>query len=178
MMMLSRVIRNLVIILFVLALIAGVAFYILRDQQQRTSALASDAVTFAVATAIRDALFSATRTAEADIPHFRVVTLQPNEFLLDVAQRHDTTVEVLRMANSIRADVEAAQGGEVIIVPEGVQELNPPRRFITYTAITGDTLVAVAARFAVPESILREDNPILAQRGINPGDIIFIGELL
>jgi hypothetical protein len=177
-MVLSRIIRNVVLILFVLALIGGVAFYILRDQQQRAASLASDAVTYAVATAIRDALFTATRTAEADVLHYRVITLQPNEFLLDVAQRYNTTVEVLRMANSIRADVEAAQGGEVIIVPQGVQELNPPRRFTTYTAISGDTLVGVATRFAIPESILREDNPILAERGVNPGDIIFIGELL
>jgi hypothetical protein len=68
--------------------------------------------------------------------------------------------------------------GETIIVPEGVQILEPPRRFELYLAVVGETLEAVAIRFNVRQDILEEDNPILAQRGVVPGDVVFIPILL
>jgi LysM repeat protein len=135
-------------------------------------------VTLAVGTAVSGALFDATRTAEADIPHYRQVELAAGELLLNVARRYNTTVEVLRMANQLREDVDAATGGEIIVVPQGVQRLDPPRSFQTYVAVDGDSLTILSIKFDVPIDVLQMDNPILAQRGINPGDIVFIAELL
>lgn len=173
-----RLIRNLFLLLFIAAVFGGVGYYVYTQDRQQQSNVYDLSVTLAVGTAVSNALFSATRTAEADIPHYRQVALAPGELLLDVAQRYNTSVTVLRMANRLREDVDAAAGGEVIIVPQGVERLDPPRSLKAYVAADGDSLAALSIRFDVPMDVLQTDNPILAQRGINPGDVVFIAELL
>ncbi len=60
-----------------------------------------------------------------------------------------------------------------------MKQLDPPRRFKKpYKAQKGDELAAIAARNGITLQILEQDNPILAKRGLNPGDIVFIPELL
>jgi LysM repeat protein len=172
-----RFLRNLFLLLFIAALFVAVGYYIQRGTTEKNTQLYDERVTLAVQTAIYGALFDATRTLEADLPHYRLLVVTSNESLLDVALRYGTTVDVLRMANNLLPTVDFGDGGQ-LIVPEGVQILNPPRRFTAYTAVNGDTLPQLAARHDIALDILEADNPILTRRGIIAGDIVFIPELL
>jgi hypothetical protein len=176
-MKMRRLIRTLLTLILVIAAFSGVGYYVWKDSRNKTIENYNRNVTLAVETAIWSALYDATRTMEAPQRHYRLITLGENEPLLDVALRYNTTVEVLRMANNLLPTVDSGSG-ETIIVPEGVQILEPPRRFELYLAVVGETLEAVAIRFNVRQDILEEDNPILAQRGVVPGDVVFIPILL
>ncbi len=177
-MRLRRFIRNLLILLLVAAIFAAVAYYIYREDRIRRIETMYTIITQQVSTAIKGALYNATRTAEADQPHYILLKVETNETLLDVAQKYDTTIDVIRMANNLLPTVDYGNGTE-IIVPRGIKVLNPPRRFKQpYIAQTGDELTGIAARNNISLDILELDNPILAKRGLNPGDIVFIAELL
>jgi LysM domain-containing protein len=175
--MIARFVRFVLILILVAAVFAGVAFYIITDDYNRRLDKFNFSVTLAIRTAVSGALFDATRTAESPIPHYRLITLGQNEFLADVAVQYHTTVDVLRMANALAPTVESGSG-EQIVVPEGVSDLNPPRRLTFITAGDTDTLETIASTYQIPLHLLEEDNPILAQRGIIPGDIVFIAHLL
>lgn len=177
-MRLRRFIRNLLILLLVAAIFAAVSYYIYLDSQKKRIALGYDLVTQAVSTAIQEALYNATRTAEADEPHYIVLKVGPNDALLTIAEQYDTTIDVLRMANNLLPNVDFGDGTE-IVVTRGVKQLDPPRRFKKpYIAQRGDDLASIASRNNIDEKILAVDNPMLAKRGVNPGDIVFIPELL
>lgn len=177
-MRLRRFIRNLLVLLLVAAIFAAVAYYIYKNDRINRIETMYSIITQQVSTAIKDALYNATRTAEADQPHYVLVKVEKSETLLDVAKKYDTTIDVLRMANNLLPNVDYGDGTE-IVVPRGVQQLIPPRRFKKpYIAQTGDELTAIAARNNITLEILALDNPILAKRGLNPGDIVFIPELL
>lgn len=176
-MKMRRLIRTLLTLILVVAAFGGVAYYVWNDSRDKTIENYDRNVTLAVETAIWSALYDATRTVESPQRHYRLIRLGENEPLLDVALRYNTTVEVLRMANNLLPTVDSGSG-ETIIVPEGVQDLRPPRRFELYTGIAGDTFEVLAIRFNVQQDILEEDNPILVQRGIAPGDVVFIPILL
>jgi LysM repeat protein len=172
-----RFLRNFFILILIAALFGIIGFYIVTDMRQQVEAEYYFRTTLAVETAIARTLFDATRTAEADLPQYRVVEMGDGEPLLDVAARFNTTVEVLRMANRLLPNVDAGFGQE-IIVPVGVQELDPPRSLQVYVASDGDNLNSLADRFGVPLDLLQQDNPVLTERGIIPGDQVFIAELL
>lgn len=177
-MLLRRVIRNLLILALVIAIFAAVGNYILQGDRERRIEIMNGLVTQAVSTAIKDALFNATRTAEADQPHYIVVNVAADVTLLSVAEQYNTTIDVLRMANNLLPDVDYGNGTD-IIVPRDIQQLIPPRRFKKpYYAQTGDTLSSIASINGIQLEVLEIDNPILAQRGVNPNDIVFIPELL
>lgn len=172
-----RFLRNLLLLLLIVAIFAAVGFYIYDGNRLKTEQLYNERVTLQVETAVYAALYNATRTLEADLRHYRLIEVTSSESLLDVALRYDTTIEVLRMANNLLPIVDYGDGSK-LIVPEGVKILNPPRRLVAYTAVEGDTLPQLSGRFDVGLDILQLDNPILARRGIIPGDIVFIPELL
>jgi hypothetical protein len=174
-----RFVRNLLLLIVIAAIFGALGYYVYTQDSVKREETYALKVALARETAVYGALFDATRTAEADLPHYRLVTLSAGELLADVAKRYNTSVEVLRMANKFREDVDAAQGGETIIVPEDVQRLDPPRSFQKpYIAIAGETLEILANRYAVPLNILQLDNPVLTRRGVIPGDVVFIAELL
>lgn len=174
----GRSIRFLFTLLLVILVFAGVGYFITKSINAEAVRQYNSNVDRAIETAVRYALYDATRTAEAPISHYRVITLGPNEFLADVAVQYNTTIEVLRMANNLLPTVDTGDGQQ-IIVPENIQRLDPPRRFLPpYTTVDGDTLDAIAGRYGVTLDILIKDNPILAERGLIPGDIVFIPELL
>ncbi len=81
------------------------------------------------------------------------------------------------MANGLAPDVQTGSGVE-IIVPEGVQLLDPPRRLQVIPAAPGDTLSSLAQRYRIPLEIVEMDNPVLAQRQLHDGDTVFIATLL
>lgn len=173
-----RFLRNLLVVLLVASIFAAVGYYIYRGDREQRIKIYNGLVTQAVATAVQDALFNATRTAEAGQPHYILLKVAPTDSLLSVAEKYNTTIDVLRMANNLLPTVDFGDGSEIII-PVGVKLLNPPRRFKKpYYAVKGDELSAIAARNGITLDILEIDNPILAQRGITPGDIVFIPELL
>jgi LysM repeat protein len=177
-MLFRRFLRNLLILLLVAAIFASVSYYIYLDSQKKRIALSHDLVTQAVSTAIQDALYNATRTAEADEPHYITLKVGPTDSLLAIAEQYDTTIDVLRMANNLLPTVDFGDGSEIIIT-RGVKQLIPPRRFKKpYIAQTGDDLASIAARNNIDEKILAMDNPTLAKRDLNPGDKVFIPELL
>lgn len=167
--------------LFILALVIGV-FAIVAIGIQATEGTerqkAIDAqVTRAIETAIAARLFEATRTVEVPLPQYRLVTLNQSQSLLSVAQQYNTTIEVLRMANQLLPTVDFGTG-ETIIVPEGVEFLEPPRSFTIYIAIAGDSLNALAAINDITIEQMQIDNPVLARRELIPGDTVFIPHLL
>jgi hypothetical protein len=177
-MLLRRFIRNLLILLLVASIFAAVGYYIYRGDYNTRLKIYNDSVTHAVQTAIKDTLYNATRTLEANQPHYIVVKAAPEDSLLAIAKEYDTTIDVIRMANNLLPTVDFGDGSEIII-PRGVTQLIPPRRFKKpYYAVAGDDLTAIAARNGISEDILALDNPILAKRGVTPGDLVFIPELL
>ncbi len=174
-----RFIRTLFVLALVTAIISAVSMYIIDGENKKGELAYNDSVTRAVQTAVSDSLNNATRTLETSQSHYRLVVVSSEESLLDVAVRWDTTVEALRMANGLLATVDFGDGSE-IIVPQGVQALDPPRTFPKpiYRAQAGDTFEQLAAINGIPVEILLEDNPVLAQRELLPGDLVFIARLL
>ncbi|MBI5670560.1 MAG: LysM peptidoglycan-binding domain-containing protein [Chloroflexi bacterium] len=168
-----RWLRQLVLLLLVVAVFAGLALLMLSEDKKRQQEAYRLRVTMEVQTAVAYALYDATRTAESSLSHYRLVRVAPDEALADVAARYNTTLDVVRMANGLLPDVEFGNG-EAVIIPEGVQFLNPPRRFQLHTALVGDTLDALSKFYDVPLDLLKQDNPVLASRGLIPGDIVFI----
>ncbi len=145
-MLLRRFIRNLLILLLVVSIFAAVGYYIYRGDYNDRVKFYNANFTQAVSTAIQDALYDATRTLEADQPHYIVLKVGPNESLLALAQQYDTTIDVLRMANNLLPSVDYGDGTDIII-PRGITQLVPPRRFKKpYIAQKGDELSAIAAR--------------------------------
>jgi hypothetical protein len=175
--MFYRFIRNLLILTVVAATIAAVAYFILTGDNERVRTLYYAQVTNSVATAVAGALNDATRTAEAPLRQYRYIPIVEGQTLEEVADRYATTVEAIRMVNGLAPDVVVGDGSSIII-PEGASAMLPARKLSIYTAIDTDTLEALALRFDVPLEILVMDNPVLAQRGIIPGDIVFIPEIL
>lgn len=169
--------RILITIGIVAGVIAGVAYFINNNTYQTARELYYRQATIAVSTAIAGALFDATRTAEAPLPQFRLVRPAAGESLAALAERYDTTLEAIQMANALAADVTTG-GDQNIVVPAGVQTLDPPRRLTPYTARAGDTLADLAESNRVPLELLEADNPVLARRGLLPGDVVFIAVLL
>ena len=167
--------------LFVLALVIGVfaivAYGIQTSENVDREKEIDAQVTRAIETAIAARLFEATRTVEVPLPQYRLVTLTEGEALLEVAERYRTTIEVIRMANQLLPTVDFGTG-ETIVVPEGVQILEPPRSFTVYTAIADDTLSALATLNDVTIEQMQIDNPVLAGRELIPGDTVFIPRLL
>ncbi|MBA3873868.1 MAG: LysM peptidoglycan-binding domain-containing protein [Anaerolineae bacterium] len=177
-MLLRRFVRNLLILLLVAAIFSAVGYYIYRSDHDSRINIYNARLTQGISTAVQDALYNATRTLEADQPHYILLQVGPNDSLASIAKQYDTTVDVLRMANNLLPNVDYGDGSEIVI-PRGVTQLVPPRRFKKpYRAQKGDELSAIAARNDISEEILALDNPILAKRGLNPGDIVFIPELL
>ena len=177
-MLLRRFIRNVLILLLVASIFGAVAYYIYQGDRDTRIKIYNGNLTQAVATAIQDTLFNATRTLEADQPHYIVLKVGSNDSLLAIAKQYDTTIDVLRTANNLLPNVDFGDGSEIVI-PRGISQLVPPRRFKKpYKAQAGDELSAIAARNDISEEILAMDNPILAKRGLTPGDIVFIPELL
>jgi len=169
--------RILIILLVVAAIIGAIYYAIQQDNRNRTIQLYNRQVTAAVETAIANALYGATRTVEAPLPQYRYVTVSAEETLESVAERYGTTVETIREVNGLSAEVQTGDGTQ-LVVPEGILELNPPRRLRAYMGRAGDTLDSLAVENNVPLDILQTDNPILKDRGISPGDIVFIATLL
>jgi len=175
--MIRRFIRFVLILILLAVIFGGVGYYIITDDIHRRTEKYNLSVTLAIETAISSALNDATRTAEDAIPHYRLITLGENEFLADVAVQYNTNADVLRMANGLAPDVVSGSGQQ-IVVPEGVQILTPPRRLKWVTAVDGDTLQSIAAHNNLSLDIIQMDNPILVQRGVLPGDIVFVAQLL
>lgn len=176
--MFFRWLRRLVLIALVAAIFGALAYAITVNQNAEKRKFYDMSVTLAVETAIAGALFDATRTAEGPLPQYRVITLGQDEALADVARQYNTSVDVLRMANGLRSDVEYGSG-VALIVPQNVTNLDPPRSFEIRVAVQGDTLFSIANAYNVPLDLLEQDNPVLAARGhLLPGDRIFIPRLL
>lgn len=172
-----RWVRRLFILALVIGVFAGVGWWINQGFRDDITKAYYAEVTTAIDTAIAVRLNDATRTAEAPLPQYRLVTVANGEALLDVAQKYHTTVEVLRMANQLQSTVDFGNG-KPIVVPEGVQVLDPPRWFRHIEAQPNDTLDAIAAVNDITLEQLQQDNPVLAGRGLLPGDIVFIPQLL
>lgn len=175
--MMFRWVRRLLILALVLAAFVAVALFGSQIEKERAQGQYDLLVTLEIETAIANALNNATRAAEVELPQYRVITLGENESLEEVALLYNTTVDALRMANGLLPEVTHGSG-EQLIVTEGVSRLEPPRRLSVYTAVAGDTLSTLASSFDVPLEVLEIDNPILARRGLIPGDTVFIAEVL
>lgn len=163
-------------VMLVLAVIAGVGYLIMTNNNERSLQLYNRAVTAAIETAIGQALNEATRTAEAPLLQYQVVQLGEGENLEQVARRFNTTLEVIQMANGLAPEVVSGNG-ERIVVPVAVRELDPPRRLRIYTARLGDSLISLSQGNNIPLTLLERDNPPLVNRDLMPGDIIFIAEV-
>lgn len=175
--MLYRFIRNVLILIMVVSVVGAVTFFVLTGDEERIKQLYNEQSTSVVQTAIAAALFDATRTVEGRLPQYRVVVVEDGESLESVAERYGTSADAIRMVNGLPPEVQSGDGGTVI-VPEGVTEMIPARKLILYEAIAGDTLEIIAFKFDIQVELLMIDNPVLAQRGIIPGDTVFVPEVL
>src|SRR6185369_16941956 len=124
-MRLRRFIRNLLILLLVVSIFAAVGYYISQDNYKQRLNIFNDNMTQAISTAIQDALYNATRTLEANQPHYIVLKVGTTDSLLAIAKQYDTTIDVIRMANNLLPNVDFGDGSEIII-PRGVTQLDPP----------------------------------------------------
>jgi hypothetical protein len=166
--------RLLLTIIVVIAITGAVFYYIsLRDYEAGIERFYLQ-VTAAVATKVQETLYTVTRTAEAPGNMFQLVQLGQNEDLDQLARRYGTTLEILQLVNGIAPDVTTGNG-ETIVMPIGMQELEPLRRITVHRVQAGDTLLSISERYIVPLELLERDNPMLAQRKLVPGDIVFVG---
>jgi LysM repeat protein len=147
------------------------------DNEATVGALYNVQLTVAVGTAVSDALNDATRTAEAPQRQYRYLVVDANVTLADVAERYNTTVEAIRMANALAPEVGTGDGNPLVI-PEGVTVLDTPRRLRAVEVRFGDTLEQIAATYEIAPRILLMDNPVLANRPLLPGDIVYVALLL
>lgn len=169
--------RIIITVLIVAVSAGGIVTYILtRDYETRLDIYYVQA-TSAVESAVQNALHNATRTAEAPQNRYHLVTLGQNTDLNEVAQQYETTLELIQIVNGLPTTVTEGSG-ETIIVPQGIKNMDPLRLISTYRAQPGDTLAALAEANNITLSQIRQDNPVLAQRGLLPGDIVFIGTAL
>ncbi len=130
-------------------------------------------VTAAVATAIEQTVLDVTRTAEAPRNRFQLVELDDPADLEAVAETYGTTLEILQTVNGLPPDVVEGHG-ETIVMPVGIVNLDPPRQIMPYTAQPGDTLLELADLNFIALDLIQADNPVLVERGVRAGDIVFI----
>lgn len=169
---------RIVLTIVVVAAVAGTIFYYIQVTTYESNlARYNVQLTVAVATAIQDAFYDLTRTAEAPGNLYQVVQLGENEDLEQLAERYGTTLTILQIVNGFGSNVVRGNG-ETIIVPVGLQVLEPLRTISIYRALPGETLATIAERNKIPLTLLEFDNPLLAQRGVVPGDLVFIGLIL
>ncbi len=169
-------IRILIILVAFAAILGAVVFRISEDDYSNMATLYARQLTVEVGTAVADTLFSLTRTAEAPLRQYHLVTVGADEPLEAVAERYETTSDAIRMANGLAPGVITGDGSELII-PQGVSLFDPPRRLIVHYARIGDTLETLAQQNDIALRILLDDNPVLATRPLIPGDVVFIAEL-
>src|SRR6185295_18523115 len=105
-MLLRRFIRNLLILLLVASIFGAVGYYVYQGDRKQRIDIFNANMTQAVSTAIQDALYNATRTLEADQPHYILLKVGPSDSLLAIAQKYDTNIDVLRMANNLLPSVD------------------------------------------------------------------------
>ena len=169
--------RLLLTIVVVIGVAAAIFYTISLRTAQNNQARYDLQVTAAVATAIQAALYDVTRTAEAPTQVFQIVQTGQGEDLETLAERYGTTLDILHIVNRLSADVTTGDGSK-LVVPVGMQTLDPARTITVYTAQIGDSLNSIAVKNSVSLALLKRDNPALAQRGVLPGDIVFIGFVL
>jgi hypothetical protein len=172
-----RLIRLLLTVTLVALVIVGVTSYIRQGERKEAWDLYNTRVAIGKETAIWGALFDATRTAETDQVHYRLIKVADGQPLAEVAVQYNTTVEAIRMANRLLPSVEFGSG-VAIIVPQDVQRFDPPRYLEPYQANAQDTWESIARRANIRVEQLQADNPILTVRGIIPGDLVFIPHFL
>ena len=166
--------RILLTIVLVLLVAGGIYYVISTRNYEENLARYQVQVTAAVATAIQSAVYDVTRTVEAPSNVYQLVRLGENEDLEEVADRYGTTLEILRVVNGLAQDVTTGNG-ETLVIPVGVQVLDPVRTITLYTARAGDTLTSIAEANEISLELLEQDNPMLAQRGVVAGDTVFVG---
>jgi hypothetical protein len=171
--------RNFLLLILVSVLFGGVAYAITYRERESQYEIAYGNNTRVVQTAIRLALYDATRTMEAGLAQFRYLVIEEGKPLIDVAAEYNTTIDVIRMANRLLPIVDAGSG-VALIIPQNVPVLSPPRTYRNpvYIANGSETMEQLAEQFDIPVEILREDNPVVAGRGIITGDLIFIAQLI
>ena len=169
--------RVLIILISIAAILGAVAFRASEDSYAQSEQLYYRQLTVEVGTAVANALNNVTRTVEAPLRQYRLLTVTADDQLDTLAEQYNTTADVIRMANSLLPGVNTGDGNQLII-PEGVTAFDPPRRLTIHRATVGETLEALAQLNDLALRIVLEDNPVLAERALMPGDVVFIAELI
>ena len=164
-------------LLLVVGVTGGIAYYIYIQNFEQDLERFNLQVTAGVATAVEEALIDVTRTAEAPQNRFQIITLDNPADLEAIAESYGSTLETLQIVNGLTPDITEGHG-ETIIMPVGITELEPRRQIRQYLAQPGDTLSELADLNLISLDLLQADNPMLAQRGLRPGDIVFIALVL
>ena len=163
----------LTIVIVALIAVGIVSLILVRDYEERVN-IYNAQVTAAIDRAIQNAVYDATRTIEAPMNRYQLLTLDADSDLQLLAQEYNTTLELIQIVNGLAEDVRQGNG-VTIVIPIGVSDLEPMRMVESHRALPGDTLESIAIARGISEQLLEEDNPVLAQRGVRPGDIVFIG---
>jgi LysM repeat protein len=104
---------------------------------------------------------------------FTTYTIVAGDTLFSIAQRFNTTVNVLLQANP-GINPNALFIGQRICVPISGPPVICPAGFTTYTIRAGDTLYALAIRFNTTVAILIQANPGIDPNSLRVGQIICV----
>lgn len=98
----------------------------------------------------------------------------PNETLGQIAAQYGTTADAIMAANNID-DARFIDVGQPLVVPN-VQQPLPTGNF-RHTVALGETLVSIAAQYAVPVQLVIERNHIVHPNRLYIGQPLIIGEI-
>jgi len=106
--------------------------------------------------------------------------VEPGETLLGLAKKYDTTLYDIRRWNKLPRDHLLKVGEKLTIHPgrrtpaEKIAEALRRERYGHYTVEKGDTLIALAKRFGVERSRIKELNPDLEDHHIRVGQRLML----
>ena len=110
------------------------------------------------------------RRTPTPAPSPAVYVVQRGDTLSAIAERFNTTVEVLRRLNNIEEGAVLTVGQVLRLPSPGTASPTPTPR--TYVVQPGDTLSAIAQRFGTTVSVLMELNGITNRSLIRPGQVL------
>lgn len=102
------------------------------------------------------------------------IQIQTNETLLSLAQRYQTTPEILKQGNCLFSD-QLVAGSFLYVPPRPTATLVPcgaPRDWVNYRVVAGDTLFNIGVRCHVTVADLQRANCLGASTFIQAGSLI------
>lgn len=107
-------------------------------------------------------------------PTVIVHVVAPNETLAQIAAQYGTTANAIMAANNIN-DARFIEVGQQLVVPNAQQPFSTGN--FRHTVALGETLIGIAAQYAVPVQLVIERNHIVHPNRLYIGQPLIIGEI-